>query len=118
MKNILILQKRIKEILSKLDWSVSHFAEKYYYDKADFEEDHVKDIEALNKFKENLKKHLNRNSTKLQTLENYLEYFRRNGLLDNIDMVLPKSYADIYLDKESIQEMKKISKKIDNDAGA
>lgn len=76
------VQKLIRDILKELGWSVPKFATKYLTDTSQYDasEDEYK------AFVERVKKHLSRGSTKIETLEIYLNYLLKteeyNRLLD------------------------------------
>lgn len=102
------LQNEIKKIIGELGWSRKRLAREVY--TATFDDD---DLDEIKKLEENIKKHLNRESTNPNRLLKYLEIISYHHEFEKLDIVLP-----IYLNNNSLSKtvqdgMMDISNEID-----
>lgn len=104
------LQKQIKTLQKQLGWTDYELAEAIY---VDLNEDD--NSSKILKFKETLRKQLNRNTTPTPKLEQYLQIIKDHPDYDKLDIV-HDSYTkmDQVLSKKMLVGMRRISKDLDN----
>jgi len=103
------LQKQIRVLQKRLNWTDSELAEALYIGLNE-DDDSVKIL----KFKEVMRKHLRRNTTPAQKLEQYLGIIKEHPSFEELDIVYD-SYTkmDQLLSKKILVGMKRISKDLD-----
>lgn len=102
------LQCQIKNLLKQLKWSRNRFARIVFTELNDFD-----DQQEILKFQETIKKELQRETTKIERLHQYLDIIFRHKDAEKIDLIFNKpSSTSIITGKNSI-DMIKISKDID-----
>jgi hypothetical protein len=103
------LQESIKTIMASLGWSVPHLAEVIYTATHD-EHQHCDD--ELKRFREKIKKELNRETTKPEKLEQYLRVISQDREFEKIDLIIPNYIPDPDMSDDMLKGLKGISKKI------
>ncbi len=101
------LQKTIKELAKKYGWTQKQLAKELYVEL--YEDD---DEEASEKFEETLRKQLNRETTNPATLQAYLDIMIQDSKFKSLHMTIPKPLVTSILDKDIIDGLAHISKKI------
>lgn len=101
------LQADIKEIAAKLGWSQNKLARAIYFETHDCDNE----IE-IKQFENNFKKHITRDSTKTEVLEEYLKVIFRLREFEKLGIVMPIYSRNTKLSSNFQKEMKKISKEI------
>jgi len=106
-----MLQKEIKNLLAKMDWSIYKLAEVIYVTKYDDDES-VDQAKAVKSFEGALKKKLNRKTTKKQLLEEYLTIISNHDDFGKLGLVIPHYGGTSILSETMETGMKNISEMI------
>lgn len=101
------LQKEIKRLLGKLNWSQKRLGRELYYFK--YEDDDEKEKQ---RYEENVKKHLSRESTKIEVLQNYIDLIAQHEESKKLDIIFPRYIRTSVLSARMEDGMKDISKLI------
>lgn len=105
------LQKEIKSLLDKLNWSLPKLAEVIYVEKID--DDEMQDeAAAIKKFESKLKKQLSRNTTKADLLKEYLLIISNHSDFSKLGLVTPYYTKSNKLSNTMESGMQNISKVI------
>ena len=105
------LQKEIKLLLEKLNWSLPKLAEVIYVEKFDDDEAQDESI-AIRKFISTLKKQLSRESTSAELLKEYLLIISNHSDFSKLGLVTPYYTKSNKLSNTMESGMKNISKVI------
>ncbi len=105
-------QAELKSWLKKIGLSQSEFAALYY------DENHEYCVEEdVDRFKETFKKQLNRQSTKVERLETYLNFLFTTAKFREAGYFRPQCSSSGILDPETEKLMQKISKELTDKIG-
>lgn len=109
MKKNEVLEKQLnlKAWLKKIGLSQNEFAALYLLEH----DDNCTD-EEIKKFQENFKKQINRDTTKIEMLEKYLNYLFSIEKFKEAGYFRPQCTSDDILEIEVVNMMKKISKEL------
>lgn len=103
------LQKQIRDLQKQLNWTDKELADVLYVGL--YDEDNT---EASSNFRENMRKHLRRNTTPVSKLEHYLVIIRDHPDFKELDVVHdPYTKMDQVLSKKILVGMKRISHDLD-----
>jgi nitrate/nitrite-specific signal transduction histidine kinase len=107
MTQIELKQTKLKEQIRKLFKSEKSFAEQYYMSEKKCDDD-----EELKNYYEKFKKHVRRDTTKIEVIDAYLTFLYNSDEFRKNSQIKPQFYFGDELRDKFNQEMKKISKKI------
>lgn len=105
-------QKELKNWLEKLGISGNEFAKRFYYETIDSELFEAEEQKAVKKFQDQFKKALQRETTKDELLDKYLNFLYEQEEFKKKDLVKPNCIFSNEFDKEFNKKMKQISKNI------
>lgn len=101
------LQKEIKIILAKLDWSQKRLGREVYMAKFDHDND-----DEIRQYEEKIKKDLSRPTTKPELLNSYLDIISQHRDFEKLDVVLPTYYKSDILEGPVEKGLGDISKMV------
>ena len=101
------LQKEIKSLLGKLNWSQKRLGRELYTAKSDYDDD-----DEIRRHEENVKKHLSRSSVDPELLQCYLDVISQHSEFKNLDIIIPQYQKSPILSETMEQGMNDISKLI------
>ena len=101
------LQREIKSLLGKLNWSQKRLGRELYIVKCDYDDD-----DEIRRYEEKVKKHLSRSSTDPELLQCYLDVISQHSEFKNLDIIIPQYRSGPILSETMEEGMKNISKLI------
>lgn len=107
MNEVELKQQELKKWIKKLFKSQKYFAEQYYIEIYDYENE-----EDLQKFYEAFKGHLKRNTTDMGIISKYLKFLFDSKEFKDSEYIKPEFYFEHECSDEFNKRMKEISKKI------
>lgn len=107
----LALQKEIKKIIGELGWSQKKLGREVYY--GTFDDYDYDDEKEISRFEEKAKKDLNRPTTKIERLNEYLKIISHHREFKKLDIVLPVYRSNSELSEAMQKGMMDISEEID-----
>ena len=107
-QEIIEIQSFIKKIASELGWTQNRLARIIYTEIYDFDDD-----EEIRKFQEKFKKELQRTTTKLERLKEYVDILIRHPEAKNINLIFNKKLPKHSISLNIISDFYEISHEID-----
>ncbi|HHF3006178.1 TPA: elongation factor Ts [Vibrio diabolicus] len=111
-------QKQIRTMMDELDWSLKQLADVLYEELQCSEYEDIEDVspQEIRKFRETLKKQLQRESTPESRLEQYVKVISEHPdfVALGLDVVVPKYVNHSCLSDDSLAELAEISSWLDD----
>lgn len=108
-RSTLAAQAQIKRLIAELGWTQNRLAEILYTEMNDFD-----DFYEIQKFKERMKKELQRPTTKVDRLKEYINIIFQHPEAKNLDSIFNKHVPQQALTETMSNGMAEISREIDD----